>query len=345
MVGLRGAAPAVTRRSAAPVRAAAPQLVSTAEAARSPGGEFITVNGTRLHYLEMGSGAPVVLLHGNGSMITDFVSSGVVECTAIGRRVIAFDRPGFGYSERPSDRRWTPAEQANLFLEAFAQLGVDRPIVVGHSWGTLVALALALEGPEKVAGLVLLSGYYYPTPRSDTLAMVQVAAMLNTPLAPFIRGMMAASAIRRVFAPLAVPERFYRAYSIALALRPSQIRAVWEEAAMLKDVAGGLSRRYAELSVPVRIIAGADDRVVETEKQSARLHRQLAASTFRCVPGSGHMVHHAAPHEVLAAIAAVGEMRQRAQRSSPQDGAKSLQRRWLHIGDSPIEHLLEPAAT
>ena len=72
---------------------------------------FITVDETRLRYLDSGSGTPVVLLHGNGSMIEDFVSSGIMD-HAPGHRFIAFDRPGFGYSERPRGREWGPSEQA-----------------------------------------------------------------------------------------------------------------------------------------------------------------------------------------------------------------------------------------
>jgi pimeloyl-ACP methyl ester carboxylesterase len=331
-----GAFDVLERSSAAGGTPAALQIAPMATAVHGPMGEFATVDGTRLHYLARGTGVPVVLLHGNGSMIGDFIASGVFERVAPGCRVIAFDRPGFGHSERPHGRLWTPSEQASLLLKAFTLLGIERPVIVGHSWGALVALALAMQGPERVAGLVLLSGYYYPTPRSDMLAIAQVA-MLN----PFVRGAIATGAIRRVFAPLPVPERFHRTYSLALALRPSQLRAVREESAMLTDAAGALSRRYAELSVPVRIIAGADDRIVETDKHSARLHRQIAASTFRRVPGSGHMVHHAVPEEVVDAIAAIGEVRQRASRPAAKQG-KSLQRRWLHIGDNPVERHLGP---
>ena len=80
--------------------------------------QFITVDDTRLRYLDMGTGTPVVLLHGNGSMIEDFLSSGVMD--APDHRFIAFDRPGFGHSDRPHDRVWSPWEQARLFLRALA---------------------------------------------------------------------------------------------------------------------------------------------------------------------------------------------------------------------------------
>jgi len=319
-------------------------LARAVEAEDSAVGCFVTVDGTRLHYLDRGTGTPVVLLHGNGSMIGDFVSSGITERMGPGHRVIAFDRPGFGYSERPRGQTWGPFEQANLLSRAFSRLRIERPIVVGHSWGTLVALALALADPDKVAGLVLLSGYYYPTPRKHANALAPSAFplvddVLRHMVVPFIGRLMAPGAVQRVFAPCAVPERFKRDYSIPHALRPSQIRAVAEEAAMLMESARTFSELYKELSIPVRLIAGSDDRVVDTDEHSARLHRELGTSTFRSMPGIGHMVHHAAPEEVVAAIAAVGEARERrAATKSATTRSKPTRRNWLHIGDGSEEH-------
>jgi hypothetical protein len=131
-----------------------------------------------------------------------------------------------------------------------------------------------------------------------------------------------------VFAPCAVPESFKRHYSIPHALRPSQIKAVAEEAAMLVEAAGRFSEQYKELAVPVRLIAGSDDRIVDTDQHSARLHRELGMSTFRNVPGIGHMVHHAVPDEVLAAIYALSELRR-----VPAARCRGVERHWLHIGE------------
>src|SRR5512132_4332188 len=130
----------------------------SAEIQHPPTGRFIDVAGVKLHFLERGSGTPVVLLHGNGVLAQDFVGSGVLEHLAAHHRVVAFDRPGFGFSERPRNRTWTPEAQADLLRSAFERLRIERPVVVGHSWGTLVALALALNHPERVHGLLLLSG-------------------------------------------------------------------------------------------------------------------------------------------------------------------------------------------
>jgi pimeloyl-ACP methyl ester carboxylesterase len=119
-----------------------------------PAGQFVTVDGIRIHYLEAGEGPPVVLIHGNVVTAEDYVWSGVFDRVARNHRVISIDRPGFGYSDRPHGSMWTAAEQAELLQEALLHLGIKRPIVVGHSWGTLVALELALS--DAVSGLVLL---------------------------------------------------------------------------------------------------------------------------------------------------------------------------------------------
>jgi len=93
-------------------------LASKAERDNPPAGRFLDVNGVRLHYVERGTGDAVVLLHGNGSMIQDFESSGLIDLAAKDHRVIVFDRPGFGHSERPRSVVWTPDAQAALIKAA-----------------------------------------------------------------------------------------------------------------------------------------------------------------------------------------------------------------------------------
>ena len=92
-------------------------------------GKFITVDGVRVHYLEFGKGAPIVLLHGNTLRAEDFVASGLVEELAKNHRVIAIDRPGYGYSERPRGRLWTAEAQAALVKQTLERLGVTKPTV------------------------------------------------------------------------------------------------------------------------------------------------------------------------------------------------------------------------
>src|SRR5688572_1495824 len=123
-----------------------------------PIGKFLEIDGVRLHYFERGSGSPVVFLHGNATMLQDFSLSEAFASAAKQNRAIAFDRPGFGYSTRPTTRMWTPAEQADLIAKALQRLNCGPAKVVGHSWGTLVAIALAERHPALVRSLVLLSG-------------------------------------------------------------------------------------------------------------------------------------------------------------------------------------------
>src|ERR1700748_3891062 len=146
-------------------------LPKKAERANPPAGRFVEANGVRLHYVERGEGDAVVLLHGNGSMIQDFDSSGLVDLVAKDHRVIVFDRPGFGHSDRPRNVVWPPEAQADVIEEPIAKLGVSQAVVLGHSWGASVAVALALKNPPLVRGLVLASGYYYPTFKPEAVAL------------------------------------------------------------------------------------------------------------------------------------------------------------------------------
>lgn len=143
----------------------------TVERGHPPEGKFIEVDGVRLHYKEQGAGPALVMLHGNDLFATDFDLSGLAEQAAQPYRVIAFDRPGLGYSDRPGNTSWTPEQQASLLYKALHQMEVERPIVLGHSWGTLVTLAMALDFPKYVRAITLISGYYYPSLRLDVPVM------------------------------------------------------------------------------------------------------------------------------------------------------------------------------
>ncbi|MDR7008920.1 alpha/beta fold hydrolase [Paraburkholderia strydomiana] len=109
-------------------------------------------------------------------LLPDFIASGLADRLAERHRVIAFDRPGFGFGGRPRERLWTAQAQAAVTLQALAHIGVKQPVVLGHSWGTLVALNMAFGDAADLRGLVLVSGYYYPTSRAD-VALAAPAAL------------------------------------------------------------------------------------------------------------------------------------------------------------------------
>jgi pimeloyl-ACP methyl ester carboxylesterase len=278
-----------------------------AELEHLPVGEFLEIDGVRLHYVERGAGPALVLLHGNGAMIEDFAISGILERLAQRYRVIAIDRPGFGHTTRPRPRIWTAPAQAALMHAALARLEVARAIVVGHSWGTLAALSLALDHPADVRSLVLLAGYYFPTVRADVIAFSIPATpvigdLLDWTVMPIVGSALRGVVFRKLFAPAAVSPRFSAEFPTALALRPSQIRASAIDTELMTVSAGAIAGRYAELAIPVVIMAGKHDRIVDFERQSRRLASALPNARLIAFDEVGHMIHHTIPAKVVEAV-------------------------------------------
>ena len=284
-----------------------------AERRNPPVGKFIQCDGVRLHYIERGDPAApcVVLFHGNGSMMQDFMSSGLVDLLAQNNRVVCFDRPGFGYSQRPRFRIWDAAAQAALFVKALNQLGVRDPVVLGHSWGALVAIALSLRKDYPIRGLVLASGYYFPTFRWDVWLMSGPAVpilgdLLSYTVAPIISWAILPAAFRKIFAPRSVPQRFKNQFPTSLVLRPTQLRAAAEETALLIPMAAQFQASYPNIHCQVRILHGAEDQVIEP-KQAQDLYQALPRSDLRLVQNAGHMVTHSDTAAIATAVSVVAD--------------------------------------
>jgi pimeloyl-ACP methyl ester carboxylesterase len=283
------------------------QSAKAAERRFPPAGKFIEVDGVRLHYIEQGSGPAVVLLHGNGTGAADFLGCGLIETLASRYRVIAFDRPGFGYSERPRGRQWTPKAQAMLLSRACTALGIERPVVQGHTFGTLVAVALALDAEMPLRGLVLASGYYFPSFRLDAWmlsapAIPLLGDVMRYTLSPLLGRLMLPGMLRRFFAPRKVDSRFKLAVPPPVMLRPWQLKASAEESGILVPAVTELAPRYKDIPVPVEILAGADDKPFKPGNHSVRLHHLIPGSRLQLVPGVGHMLHYGRIAEIVEAV-------------------------------------------
>jgi pimeloyl-ACP methyl ester carboxylesterase len=308
-----------------------------AEAANPPRGRLLTVNGVRLHVVERGAAdaPPLVLLHGNGAMAEELLLSGLVSRAAVRYRVLVFDRPGYGHSERPAGTTWDPPAQATLIHAALDQLGVRRPIVLGHSWGAMVALSMALARPMDVSALVLMAGYVHPSMRMDVPWMAAPAlpvlgSLMRHTVSPLLSRLLWPAFTWRLFSPREVTEPFKSDYPVWMSLRPSQLQAAAAESALMVPSAMKLQRRYAELKVPTMVVAGEQDRMLSTRWQAEWLHGALPGSRLKVVPHTGHMVHHVATHEVMKAIDEAAAMatgattplgRRSAQRSAAAAGA------------------------
>jgi pimeloyl-ACP methyl ester carboxylesterase len=197
--------------------------------------------------------------------------------------------------------------QAALFARVFDQLGIGSPIVVGHSWGTLVVLALALNHPSSLSGLVLASGYYFPTARSDVAlfsppSLPLVGDLISYTVAPLVGEVIGWPLIAKMFAPQTISPKFERQFPMPLALRPSQIKAFSQDTSHMITAAQQLSTRYASIRCPTIIMAGDDDRIVNVERQAQRLHGTIPGSRLDVLRGAGHMIHHLDPDRMVKAI-------------------------------------------
>jgi pimeloyl-ACP methyl ester carboxylesterase len=111
-----------------------------------------------------------------------------------------------------------------------------------------------------------------------------------------------------MFSPCPLPSRFFGVLSRELMLRPRQIAANAEDAAFMIPAVAGFAARYEELRLPVTIIAGAEDRIVDIQAHSGRFHEAVPHSTLIAVSDAGHMVHYAAPDRVVSAIASLSQI-------------------------------------
>lgn len=323
-VGIEGRSPARARRGFGVALLAAGTLLgasalyvqwSARQAVRRnpPRGRFLTVDGLRLHYIDTGGRKPpILLLHGNGSMVKELEISGMIAKLSAKHRVVAFDRPGFGHSERPRSRAWTPAAQADLIQAAMGKLGLKSATVIGHSWGTLVALELALRHPGFVRGLLLIGGFYFPEARRD-LALLSVVALpvlgdfMGYTVSPILAKLLSGRAVRNIFAPRPVSEEFRRQFPVDLATRPINIRAAAEDLALMIPATKALQARYRRIRKPTIIIAGAQDGIVNVDRHAARLHSQIEGSELYLMPHDGHMVHHHAPLTIVQSVERLAE--------------------------------------
>jgi pimeloyl-ACP methyl ester carboxylesterase len=292
-------------------------LARRAVSAAPPRGRFVASAACRLHVYERGQGSSVVLLHGLGTSLDDFVSSGLFAALGQQFRVSAVDRPGYGHSDRPRDRVWTAEEQARVIRNALVHRNgtSERVVLVGHSWGALVAIAWALQHPGEVSGLVLLSPYLYPTPRTDIVMMTPpvipvLGDILRYSVMPWVNRLTVPAMYKRMFAPLAVPGRYYEDVPVELAVRPLTIRAIAEDAALMMPTADRLQHHYDDLRMPISLLAGASDAVTDPHRHSERFGEEIGNATARLLPGIGHMVHFSAHEQVMREVASIaGEPR------------------------------------
>ena len=267
--------------------------------------------GRTIAYAETGSGPDLVAIHG-AMMTLEDLWLGPVPMLARHFRVVAVDRPGHGLSARARGTDASPWRQAALIREAVRSIGLSRPVILGHSFGGAVALAYGLRFPDEVAGVAALAPICFPELRLEQVLFGPRAMPLAGPMLSNALGTVSDPALlpllwNAMFLPQTMPEAFAHGFPFGFAGRPAQIVAEGEDALALWP---GLSRSaaaYGSCRVPVHILCGGADLVVNPVTQGALAARMIPGARLDLLPGLGHMLHHAHPEAVVAAACALAE--------------------------------------
>ena len=283
-------------------------LYTAAQAERDfpPIGTFVTVEGQRIHVLDRGTGPAVVLIHGLSGNLRDFTSS-LVEPLSQSHRVLAFDRPGIGYSERPGGAWCDPLCQARLIHGAVQAMGVSRAVILGHSWGGAVAMAYGLAYPDEVQGVLDLAGATHPWTTGASWYYELAGKPIIGPLfvnlfAVPLGRQMAGSTPEGVFRPNSAPEGFRAALGLDLLFRPASFTNNASDDRNLSAFLAQQRMDYPNFKPRLTIVTGADDPIVPPWNHARRLKAEVAQAELIEVPGIGHMPHYMATDQVIAAI-------------------------------------------
>jgi pimeloyl-ACP methyl ester carboxylesterase len=276
-----------------------------------PRGRFIDVGGFPQHVIEMGASAaapgapPIVVLHGAGSNLED-MHLALGEPLAARHRVIFVDRPGLGFSARKAGEGSSPSDQAVVLRDVLDALGVNRAIVVGHSWGGTLALAFALDFPQRVAGLVLVA----PATHPGLWPMKRLNALLAGPVGWFFARTVALPfgvvliwpGSRTAFLPQTIPDGYVSRSAAMLVLRPPTLTANWADVGCLEAFLERQVQRYGTLAAPTIVLTGDRDPLVPPSRHCEKLAAAAPHVKLLVLPGFGHMLHHAAADRVVAAV-------------------------------------------
>jgi len=265
------------------------------EAALPPLGRFIDIDGARIHYLDRGSGPTILCIHGLAGQMRHFTYA-LLDKLKSDYRLVIVDRPGSGYSTRPPEASATIFAQARTLAKFAEALRLDQPLVVGHSLGGAIALALALNHPEQVGGLALLAPLTHP---QEELPPVFRALAIRSPLMRWIMAWTlaiplsirnATTVLNAVFGPQPVPTDFPSRGGGLLGLRPSAFITASTDLIAVPEDLEVMPGRYQNLTQPVGILFGTGDRILDPEAQGKALAAKIPGADLELIEGEGHMV-------------------------------------------------------
>ncbi len=281
------------------------------EARYPPVGQIVNVDGRDVHVVVRGNGPDLVLIHGAGGNWRDFDAS-IADALAERYRLFMVDRPGHGWTSTGAsfggafnNAGESPISQARLLAAAVRQLGAERPIVLGHSFGGAVAMAWGLEA--ETSGLVIVSGVTLPWPGKVDLSYrtlgSSVGGALLAPLgAAFVSQGYVKEVLDTAFRPQLAPRDYLQRAGVPLAIRIETLRANNRQVNTLRPDVVLQSERYDEITVPIEIVHGTEDETVWPDIHAEPLAERLPNAEVTLLEGLGHMPHHLAPGDIIAAI-------------------------------------------
>jgi pimeloyl-ACP methyl ester carboxylesterase len=280
-------------------------------------GMAVGVSGAKINIVDIGpresDQSPILMLHGASSNL-EVMRQPLGELLARKHRVILVDRPGHGWSPRDSEQDSTPEIQARMIAEAMEKLGVDRVILLVHSWSGALGARMALDHPSLVAGLIMLAPVAYPWPGgvgryNEIIATPVIGPLLAYTITLPLGLLLAGPGVRNVFQPQVMPEGFVGDTATPLLLRPREFLANARDLVTLKAAVADQAPRYGDIKVPVTIIAGDADKTVSTTIHARPFAAAVPQAKLIVLPGVGHMVQTVAPDLVAAEVdAMIGEI-------------------------------------
>ena len=288
------------------------RIAADAERKIPPVGQFIPIGDDRIRYVEAGQGHPILFLHGLGGQLHHFRHT-LFDRLSGDFRLVAIDRPGSGYSVRRSGGTGKLGEQARTVAAFVDSLGLERPLVVGHSLGGAVALALALDYPEKVSGLVLLSPLTHEEDEvPPEFAALMIRSALKRKLLAHTTAIPASlkfapQTLAFVFGPQTTPEDYIVEGGGLLGLRPSHFEATVLDFVALEGELRRYEARFEEINVPVGVMFGSADQVLSHEKHGLPLAGRIRNFEFELLDGVGHMPQFVVADDVEAFVRRIAE--------------------------------------
>lgn len=289
-------------------------LTLQAEAEHPMQGKLVSAGEHFLHVIEAGTakspGDPtLVLVHGASTSAMDFATQ-LQPRLAKQWHVLAFDRPGHGYSDRGSDELATdPIYQANMILDALQTMDVKNAVFIGHSWaGSIVMAALLAEHPQiQIAAGVLISGATHPWDGKGVW-YVELSAkpiigdiFVWQYISPMGR-LLLQDAIDGVFSPDAVPDNYVDDTALNLSLRPATYKYNALDLTSFSKYLHVQSKQYPQITQPLLSIASSEDHVVGPWNHHERVMVQVKGTQGLVIKGAGHAPHHTHPDMVIDAI-------------------------------------------